>query len=739
MKLLYLTAAWVGGLLFGLILNPPIWAVLIPTVALLVIGLMSLAIARRSAAEWAEMKKQRPFTLFVTTLLAALILLGVLRSADAESPPPLVPDDFPNPVRVEGIVTAPPDSLGNSLRFVLQAHTIDTGDGWEEFAAHLLVTARPTPELVSLRKQSYVGYGDRLTLEGAFAEPPILETFDYRDYLARQGIHLVMDFPTVKLQDEGRGSPILTAVYNLRNSLSSNLEQALPEPQAAVARTLLLGNRDNLSPQVRDNFRSTGTSHLLAISGLHVAVVLVLTMAASAFLLGRKGPYFLFVPLLALWGYAILSGMSPSVVRAAIMGTIYLVAVAAGRPRNVFPPLALAAGVMAGLNPGILRDLSFQLSCAAVAGIALLAPSITDWLQDKLRLTHERHGFAISVARGALLSAVVSLAATLATLPLVAFHFQQLPTFGIPATVLALPALPPILLTSALTATAHSIHPALGQIIGWTAYIPVTYLTSIVQAVAAIPGGLIEMDRFSGLLVWLYYLPLALTSLTPWHTLTGWGRKTASLLPPLSLRSKPANLRLLIPAAALFLFATIAWTQALSEPDGRLHVIFLDVDQGDSILIVTPSEQRVLVDGGPDPVEAVRVLNDHIPFWDRRLDLLVSTHTDGDHLTGLVGVAQRHPIGTVVEGILGASSLYLRWQQALTDKSINPIAVHRGASIHLGDGLTLQVLNPALGTGPSSERGSNNSSVVLRLKYGDVSFLLTGDIEEEVESELLRE
>lgn len=133
------------------------------------------------------------------------------------------------------------------------------------------------------------------------------------------------------------------------------------------------------------------------------------------------------------------------------------------------------------------------------------------------------------------------------------------------------------------------------------------------------------------------------------------------------------------------------------------------------------------------------MLNDHIPFWDRRLDLLVSTHTDGDHLTGLVGVAQRHPIGTVVEGIPGASSLYLRWQQALTDKSINPIAVHRGASIHLGDGLTLQVLNPALGTGPSSERGSNNSSVVLRLKYGDVSFLLTGDIEEEVESELLRE
>ena len=739
MKLLYLTAAWVGGLLFGLLLNPPIWAVIIPLAALLAIGLLSLATARRSAPSWAEIKGQKTFALFVTTLLVALFLLGLVRSADAQSPPPPTPDDFPNSVRVEGIVAAPPDSLGNSLRFVLQAHAIDTGDGWEEFTADLLVTASPTPELVSLRKQPYVRYGDRLTLDGALAEPPVLETFDYRDYLARQGIHLVMDFPTIKLQDQGHGSPILTAVYDFRNSMAVSLEQALPEPQAAVAQTLLLGNRDNLPPEVREDFRSTGTSHLLAISGLHVGVVLVLTMAASAFILGRKGPYFLLVPLLALWGYAILSGMSPSVVRAAIMGTIYLVAVTAGRPRNVFPPLALAAGVMAGLNPGILRDLSFQLSFAAVAGIALLAPPITDLLQEKLGLTHERHGFAISLARGALLSAVVSLAATLATLPLVAFHFQQLPTLGIPATVLALPALPAILLASALTAIAHAIHPALGQLVGWAAYIPVTYLTSIVQAVAAIPGGLIEMDRFSGLLVWLYYLPLALAALTPWHTLTEWRRKIADVLPPHPLRSKSANLRLLIPAASLFLFASVAWAQALSAPDGRLHVIFLDVDQGDSILIVTPSGQRILVDGGPDPVEAVRVLNDHLPFWDRRLDLLVSTHTDGDHLAGLVGVAQRHPVGTVVEGIPGTSALYLRWQQALAEKSISPIAVQRGASIRLGDDLTLPVLNPALESGPPSEHDSNNGSVVLRLEYGDVSFLLTGDIEEEVELELLRE
>lgn len=739
MKLLYLTAAWVGGLLFGLLLNPPLWIILIPLLALLPIGLLSLTIARRSASTWAEMKGRKAFALFLTTLLSALFLLGVVRSADAESQPPLSPNDPEQSVRVDGTVAGPPEQLSNSLRFVLQARAIDSGDGWKDFDADLLVTARPTPDLVSLRQEPHVRYGDRLTLKGALSEPPVLETFDYRDYLARQGIHIVMDFPTVELTEQDTGSPILSRIYDFRNSLANGLKQSLPEPQAAVAQTLLLGNRDNLSPELKENFRGTGTSHLLAISGLHVGVVLVLTMAFSTFLLGRKGPYFLLVPLLALWGYAVLSGMSPSVVRAAIMGTIYLAAVAAGRPRNVFPPLALAAGVMAGLDPGILRDLSFQLSFAAVAGIALLAPPMTDWLQDKLRLTHERHSFAISLARGALLSAVVSLAATLSTLPLVAFHFHQLPTLGIPATVLALPALPPILLTSALTVAANAVYPALGQVIGWTAYLPITYLISIVQAVAAIPGTLIEIPRFSGLLVWLYYVPLTLAALTPWHRLAELQRKVLDALPSFPLWSRPANLRLLIPAAALFLFASVAWTQAFSGPDGRLHVIFLDVDQGDAILIVTPSGQRILVDGGPDPVEAVRVLNDHLPFWDRSLDLLVSTHTDEDHLAGLVGIIQRHSIGTVVEGVPGSSPLYLRWQQALEEKSIQPITVLRGASIQLGDGLTLNVLNPPVDSNSSSDRNSNNQSVVLRLQYGEVSFLLTGDIEEEVELELLRE
>ena len=178
----------------------------------------------------------------------------------------------------------------------------------------------------------------------------------------------------------------------------------------------------------------------------------------------------------------------------------------------------------------------------------------------------------------------------------------------------------------------------------------------------------------------------------------------------------------------------------LLEDEQHYHLPLVRESKDDTnISTATPVGQRVLVDGGPDLVGAIRALNAHLPFWDRRLDLVIATHTDEDHLAGLVGVVQRHTVGAVVEGIPGTSSLYLSWRQALEEKSIEPIPVHRGASIDLGDGLTMKVLNPLLDSGQPTESDSNNHSMVLRLKIGDVSFLLTGDIEEEIELELVHQ
>ena len=218
-----------------------------------------------------------------------------------------------------------------------------------------------------------------------------------------------------------------------------------------MAQALLLGLRGNLPDSLERDFRDSGTFHLLAISGLHVGVVLGMTLAASQWALGRRRHLYLLAPLLAIWLYALLSGMSPSVTRAAFMGSAYLAVMALGRQANALPALALAAGVMVGLEPGLLWDLSFQLSFTAMAGLVLLGPPLRQWaVAVANRLTAGWEALrppTVAVA----VAASVSAAAIVGTLPLVAFNFHQVPLLGIPATLLALPVLPGILVGGAVT------------------------------------------------------------------------------------------------------------------------------------------------------------------------------------------------------------------------------------------------------------------------------------------------
>ena len=222
--------------------------------------------------------------------------------------------------------------------------------------------------LSSARSKPHFRYGDRLVVTGKPEDPPVFEDFDYRDYLARQGVFSTMVHPGVELVGESEGSPLMQEILSLRNRLSRSLEQALPEPQNSMAQALLLGRRSTMPQELTQAFRDTGASHILAISGLHVGVLLGISVAFSRWLLGARRQLYLLVPLLSIWGYAALSGMSPSVQRAAVMGSIYLLGVALGRQNSIAPALAAAAAVMAAIQPGILSDVSFQLSFTAMTG-----------------------------------------------------------------------------------------------------------------------------------------------------------------------------------------------------------------------------------------------------------------------------------------------------------------------------------------------------------------------------------
>jgi competence protein ComEC len=192
----------------------------------------------------------------------------------------------------------------------------------------------------------------------------------------------------------------------------------------------------------------------------------------------------------------------------------------------------------------------------------------------------------------------------------------------------------------------------------------------------------------------------------------------------------------------LAVVVVIAWLAGQGLPDGRLHVYFLDVGQGDAIFVRTPNGQQILVDGGPSPEALLNQLGEVMPFWDRSLDLVVLTHPDADHMAGLVALLERYQVTQALDDLGSeADPAQLKaaapWLAQVSRPGTRRVVASPGMRLVIGK-TSLTVLSAGL-NGPSpSAAGDNNDSLVLRLDYGTTGFLLTGDAEREAETEMLR-
>ena len=598
-------------------------------------------------------------------VLCGVLLLGLLRvqAGDARPAAPVTADL--SAVTLVGQIADDPESAGQFIKFTVAVRTIDLGKG-PELARWKLQVFVSAP-----RSLAYFRYGDEVTLRGDLARPQAAEDFDYPAYLANQGISGTFWARDAELVSRSSGPPHMRWrgwVFDLRRELSENIEDALPFPQSALAQALLLGQRGHLPDGLVEDFRATGTAHFLAISGLHVGVALVMSVALASWWLGRRRQLYLLLPLAAIWLYALVSGMSPSVVRATVMGSVFLAALALGRPRSVLPALAFSAAVMVAATPGVLFRLSFQLSFAAMAGIALALPyqarvaaAIAGRVEPAGGWWRPWLSHLLSMVATALF---VSLVATLATWPLVSFTFHQFPLTGFFVTMLAIPSQPFILLGSLATAATGFIHPAIGQLFRWVTWVPLSYLVGLVSTA---PSYVISAGWVGAPLVWAWYVVLGgmmLLTLGPVR-LGNLARRLRDLVPRPASGGlggvRPTSRNLWSGGAALLLVsaAVLVWVQVFSGPDGKLHVFFFDVGQGDSVLVVTPSGRQVLVDGGPETETAIHALAGPMSAGDRSLDLVVLTHLDADHSRGLLEVLDRYRVAAVLVGVsYPGSALY---------------------------------------------------------------------------------
>jgi competence protein ComEC len=623
---------------------------------------------------------------------------------------------------IKGVIDADPEVRDKTTHIRLSAKEIGLDNDWQEVSGDALLFVPHYPAY---------HYGDELQVEGNLETPPQLDDFDYEGYLERQGIYSTMLYPEIEILETGKGFKPLAWVYGLRNSLSQTLAQVLPEPQASLAQGILLGIRYNIPAEVKADFVSTGTAHLLAISGLHLSILAGILLSIGIWLFGKRRYIYIWLALGIIWLYALLTGMQTPVIRGAIMASLFLAAELLGRQRTAITSLAFAAAIMVGISPQILWDASFQLSFLSMAGLIFLAPPLMNLGRRAVNRAIGEEGIGVSLASIVTDSLGVTLAATIAVWPLIAHYFGIVSLSSPLANLLALPAMPGIIVTGALAGLIGLFALPVAQVIGWLAWLFTSYMLLVVTGFASLPLSSIKISSLGTPAIVVYYSALALAL---W--LVSQRKKLGAVVEKsLDLTARMPKRYVIPPLLVLAVLASVA---AASMPDDRLHVSFLNVGEGDAILLQKGSQQ-VLVDGGPSPQELGTGLGAQMPFWDRTIELVILTHPHADHIAGLVDVLQRYKVGRVLYTYFEnyESPLYEEWVDLIKEKDIKYTIAQAGQELDLGDGVKIQVLNPQTPLLTGTESDIDNNGVVLHITMGRASFLLTADIGWETEFELI--
>jgi len=578
--------------------------------------------------------------------------------------------------------------------------------------------------------------GDRLRTRTRIELAEDFEGFAYREYLARQGVGAIGRPRSAQVV--GTASGPASIVAGLRGALLAGLNGIVPEPEAALGAGILLGVRASIAPEINDAFATAGLTHVVAISGWNIAIVAALVAGMARPLEKRPGGRWTgaVVAVATVAGYVILTGASPSVVRAALMAGAMLVARLGGSRAHASSALALAALLMLLVAPPVLWDVGFQLSLLATGGLIWFgAPvehrlrALPAWIREPVALT---------------------LAAQLTTLPVILANFERLSLVAPIANVVVVPFVPVAMLFSAIASVAGSLDtlvhlPIVGDTVVWltggAAWLVLRVIVWLGTTVASVPYAAIDASLPAPFAVaWLPLLGLA-----------GWALRSPPDPSAVEERSPDEATasairvlahRVLRPLPMLTaLVAILAVVTVASRPDGRLHVTVLDIGQGDAILVEAPSGATMLIDGGPDPELTLRRIGANRPWFARQLNVVVLSHPHQDHVAGLVDVLGRFRVGVLIHAGIG-------FENASNDRLLADAAGEPGASIVLARaGLrfaldpetSVEVLYPSAADAVAPLPGGdiNNGSVVLILRHVGFAALLTGDAEAPVEAALL--
>jgi competence protein ComEC len=655
---------------------------------------------------------------------AALVVAAIYTIA---TPPPAPAPQLtePDPVTVEAVLDAP-------VRWSPEWASVTAGrlrllapEGDEDLEGRIKLSGPPDA-------LSGLAYGDVVRLTANVRPPRGFRNpglFDYGAWLERQNLIGVATIRPGMISRIGhRSSPIFDPIYAWRERIRVAALASLPAPTAAIFLAMITGETGYLTEDLRDRFMASGTVHLLSISGSHLGLIALVVFFVVRWvvrwlperLLLRVTLYVTpsqiaaVVTLVPVTVYALLAGGQIATLRALVMIVLYLLAVLIHREDDLFNTLALAAILILVWNPHALRDVSFQLSFLSVLCIALGV----EWWKARLEPPAEDASptwRSRLTARIALLL-ITSIAAGVGTAPLVAHHFNQVNWVGLAANPIIIPLagalVVPLGLASGLIAAVGNL-PTLPWASLNTAALDV--LLGAVDAFAAWPLAVIHVAAPSLAMIAFGYILLAILLD---RRLQSWKRGLA------------------VGVLVLLIVPWLAGAPRWSDPPG-IEVTFLDVGQGDGAVIRFPTGRVMVIDGGTRfheldvgrMVVAPTLWNQGV----RRIDYLVASHPQLDHIGGLPYLIERFEVGEAwTNGRRPEQWAARRFDERLAARGIpQRTAVVGEQPLWIG-AARVWSLNAwsALPFAPNDQQTTENDrSIVLRVEYGRASILFTGDLE----------
>ncbi len=637
-------------------------------------------------------------------------------------------------ISLEGIIDRTPESSRGRTQLLIRSQKVILSNRHIPVDGLLLIFLKEEDRSLQV--------GDRLRLSCKLYPPRGFHNpggFSYERHLAFERIHTIgflsEEKGWVKLGD-GFKNPVTLQVENWRARIREFLNREAHPPASAIFKALVLGEQGDIPEEVKEHFILTGTAHLLAISGDQFGIVALLSFALLIWILKRseflllsisirKWAAGLTIPCIVL--YAFIAGGGISVIRAAIMVNTFLFSILLDRERNLIHTLALAAFLILIFSPPSLFDVSFQLSFLAVLSILYLVPRLLqEFKQEGISLLLKT-SWKKNISKYILLSLLVTGVAMIGTAPFVALHFNRFAPIGFFTNLFIIPWVGFLIVPLSLTASIFSFFftPFATFLININSFVTLVLLR-VLAFFASLPFASFFVSTPTVFEIILFYLLFFLV---------------------VHIKKRRVARYLFCGLCIVLVIDLTFWNlKDLFQKDLRLN--FIDVGHGDSILIEFPKGKRMLIDGGGLYEDRFDIGKNVIAplLWKkkiRKIDTLVLTHPDPDHLKGLIFIASQFSIGQFWDnGFQTESESYVQLKKILSEKKISTQSLNEETPPQTINGVEMSVLNPpvwnAIPRKVHQQWDLNNSSLVLKLRFKNVSVFLTGDIGKEAEERILR-